>query len=210
MHILTLIFVSAATASSTDTLTPAIVGIVGVGVGSVLGFVGNIVTVLITTKRQERLEQKKLSQQHENDRNMRLLEVELEKRNRLRQIYARVLYAAIMFQKALAEMQFLFGNETKEERDKRISAYLTSSLSDWEKARVDLMLEESDDSIITAFNEVHDAFIAYISGLNANQVAPGTVSVNTLQSYKKKASEAVDKLKALLFSRLELSDKQHL
>ncbi len=124
------------------------------------------------------------------------------KRDRLRQVYAKVLHAALMYQKALAEMQFLMG-ETLEERNKRISAYLANVMTEMEKSKVDLMLEEPDDSVLAVFYEVQDAFIAYTQSIQTNKAVHGSVSIQELISYKKKADETVKKLKTILFDSLD-------
>ena len=202
MDILTLVFGSTPQGSTSDTLTPAIIGIIGVVVGSIIGFAGNFAITLISNKQQ--MEKEKLTHklQLEREEKAHIRHLQEEKINRLRQVYAKVLLAATMLQKALAEMQFVM-DETVEKRNERISAYLADAFSDWEKVRVDLMLEEPDERVIEMFNEVYDAFIDYTQGLQINKQLPNTVSIQKFQSFKKKANDAVDKLKRELSSRMQ-------
>ncbi|SRR6266566_3790935 len=185
------------TASNTDTLT----FLLPVVIGGAIGIAGSLVTTLVAHPLQVRRERLAHALQMERERKAHIRHLQEEKINRLRQVYAKVLYAANMLQKALAEMQFVMG-ETIEKRNERISTYLTGAFSDWEKARVDLMLEEPDERVIETFNAVYDAFIDYTQGEQVNTQLPNTVSILEFQAYKQKANDEVDKLKMLLSSRL--------
>ncbi|HLZ59766.1 MAG TPA: hypothetical protein VKR06_22685 [Ktedonosporobacter sp.] len=190
MNTLTLVLMTT-TNSSSDSLTPAIFGIIGVAIGGLLGIGGNIATIFISSHKQM-----------ERDAQAYHSQLEKEKKDRLRQVYAKVLFAGLTLQKALADIQFISGNETVEERNRRISSYLAPVLIDQEKAKVDLMLEESDEEVISTFDSVYRSFVNYNLGLQANSQVPATVTLKEFEAYKNQSNEAINKLKKLLHDRL--------
>ena len=129
-------------------------------------------------------------------------EVENERKERLRKMYIKVLYTVTTYRKALAELTAIFSSETRQQRDERISAYIGKANADLEMLEVELMLEKPDDNVLNLMRKAQDSCIFYAQKLKINEEQHATYSIKELESEKKNADEAIEKLRKFLSEEL--------
>ena len=166
----------------------------GVVIGGVITGLVSWLALHITNKQQLTRDKEAYSNQMNREKLSYERSIKDAKRERLRNAYKVILNAAEEYLSVLTQLNSLMGEETLEERNKRLDASLRKALEGMNEVMIDITLEDVGSNVKAIFSDIKQAFTDYTIGLSINADFPGTTSVAKLTELKNTARNKVIEL----------------
>ena len=162
-------------------------------IGAAGGLVAAVVTSLISLWAQRQ----NLDHAKESDRLADARRLRDERRERLRKAIEPLLKVSLAVGQVVRKNQFLWQNETVEQRNARHFEMLKEPFVGINDARVSLMIQDAGREILRAFDlVVLTSYQQYMTALAMNKEQPGSVPYIELDKHQKALVDGIEELRS--------------